>query len=388
MNRRYQVFVSSTSLDLKEERREVIEALLSMDCIPAGMELFPAADDDQFTLIKRVIDQCDYYIVILAGRYGSVHPTEGKSYTRLEYEYAVSKKKPTIAFLHSDPGKLAADKSETDPARLKQLNDFRELAKTRLCKYWDSKDSLVRSVFQSLFHLIRDKPAGGWVRADEIYDETAVLKLKNTILKLENDLQPLRSAGLVTAVMAPYTEIDWSGLFRDAKRVDLLFAYARTWRWSHTVELRALACSTDVRIRVVLPDPDCVEIVGELARRFNCEREELRHRVREAAADFLNLKSLPDCKAEISVWFYPFAPQYSMHRFDDAVVISMYSHRATRAGAVTFLANGGSLGGYMADEFETLIRPDGKGRLVENLPTFESSLPNESALPAPDESQI
>ena len=83
MDKRYQVFVSSTYADLREERQEVIQALLELDCIPAGMELFPAADDDQWTLIRKVIDDCDYYIVILAGRYGSLGPG-GKSYTQIE----------------------------------------------------------------------------------------------------------------------------------------------------------------------------------------------------------------------------------------------------------------------------------------------------------------
>ena len=327
-------------------------------------------------MIKRVIDQCDYYLVILAGKYGSVHPTEGKSYTRLEYEYALSAKKPVIAFLHSDLGKLAADKSERDPALVEKVNEFRELAKTKLCKFWDSKDSLVRAVFQSVFHLIRDKPAGGWVRADEIYDETTVLKLNNRILSLEKEIQPLQSAGIVNAVTAPYTEIDWVGLLKGAKKVDLLFAYARTWRMSHIVELTALACAAGTRIRVVLPDPDCDEVVTEMARRFGCTKEELRSRVNEAATDFLGYKRLKTCKADISVWFYPFAPQYSLHRFDDFVVVSLYSHRLTRAGAVTFVINGGSLGSYMLDEFETLIRSDGKGRLVENMPATP-------AVPAP-----
>lgn len=57
-----------------------MQALLELDCIPSGMELFPAADDDQWTLIKRVIDDCDYYIAIIAGRFGSAGP-EGKSFT-------------------------------------------------------------------------------------------------------------------------------------------------------------------------------------------------------------------------------------------------------------------------------------------------------------------
>jgi hypothetical protein len=48
-----------------------MQALLLLDAIPAGMELFPAANEDQWTLIKKVIDDCDYDIVIVAGRYGS-----------------------------------------------------------------------------------------------------------------------------------------------------------------------------------------------------------------------------------------------------------------------------------------------------------------------------
>jgi len=102
MDKRYQVFVSSTYADLQDERQEVMQALLELNCIPAGMELFPAADDDQWTLIKRVIDDSDYYLVIIAGRYGSTGP-EGVSYTEMEYRYALKKGIPIIGFIHGDP---------------------------------------------------------------------------------------------------------------------------------------------------------------------------------------------------------------------------------------------------------------------------------------------
>lgn len=49
MEKRFQVFVSSTYEDLQEERKEVMQALLELDCIPAGMELFPASSEDQWT---------------------------------------------------------------------------------------------------------------------------------------------------------------------------------------------------------------------------------------------------------------------------------------------------------------------------------------------------
>src|SRR5947199_4833387 len=109
MDKRYQVFISSTFADLQEERQEVMQALLELDCIPSGMELFPAANDDQWTLIKRVIDDSDYYVVVVGGRYGSTGPA-GISYSQMEYEYAIEQNKPVIAFLHKDPTSLSAKK--------------------------------------------------------------------------------------------------------------------------------------------------------------------------------------------------------------------------------------------------------------------------------------
>lgn len=69
-NTKYQVFISSTYADLVEERRKILDILLTADCIPAGMEAFVATDDEQFNVIKRVIDLCDYYILIIGKRYG------------------------------------------------------------------------------------------------------------------------------------------------------------------------------------------------------------------------------------------------------------------------------------------------------------------------------
>ena len=54
MKKRYQVFISSTYTDLIEERKKIQEILLMADCIPAGMEAFCAADEEQFEYIKKV----------------------------------------------------------------------------------------------------------------------------------------------------------------------------------------------------------------------------------------------------------------------------------------------------------------------------------------------
>ena len=96
MIKRYQVFLSSTYADLKEERDNIIQILMKLNCIPAGLELFPAIDEKQFDYIKKCIDDSDYYLLIIGGRYGSL-TCEGISYTEKEYLYALKNNISIIA---------------------------------------------------------------------------------------------------------------------------------------------------------------------------------------------------------------------------------------------------------------------------------------------------
>jgi len=193
MDKRYQVFVSSTFQDLKDERQEIIQALLELDCIPAGMELFPAANEDQWTLIKKVIDDCDYYIVIIGGRYGSLGP-EGVSYTEMEYRYALERGIPTIGFLHRNPGSIAADLSEKDPIGQERLLAFRGTVEKKMCRYWETPADLGSQVSRSLVKLIKNSPAIGWIRTDQVGEKESaeILRLRKKIEELETGIQAVR----------------------------------------------------------------------------------------------------------------------------------------------------------------------------------------------------
>lgn len=162
MEIKHQVFVSSTYRDLIEERKSVIHALLELDCIPAGMELFPAADEDAWTLIREVIDDCDYYVLILAGKYGSLGP-DGIGYTEMEFDYAVSINKPIIAFLHESPDTLPAANTEKTEALQEKLATFREKAKAKHCKFWTTPEDLGGKVSRGIIHLRKRHPSPGWV---------------------------------------------------------------------------------------------------------------------------------------------------------------------------------------------------------------------------------
>ena len=166
VEKREQVFLSSTYLDLTEERQEVIQTLLEADCIPAGMEMFPASDDDRWTLICRVIEDSDYYIVVVGGRYGSVDADESLSYTEMEFDYAVEAGIPIMGFLHRDPGSIRADKTENNADSVAKLNAFREKVSQRMVKYWTAPQNLGGTVAKSLIQIRKTHPAEGWVRAN------------------------------------------------------------------------------------------------------------------------------------------------------------------------------------------------------------------------------
>lgn len=188
MDRRHQVFVSSTYIDLVQERSEVMQALLELECMPAGMELFPAANDTQWSWIKKVIDESDYYIVIVAGRYGTVSRETGKSYTEMEYRYAVETGKPVIGFLYEDLSKLPVKFCDQSPGLRKKRDLFRQLVGEKLCKMYSSPADLGAKVSRSITQLKKQYVAPGWIRADVLdslasADEFLELKKENEGLK-------------------------------------------------------------------------------------------------------------------------------------------------------------------------------------------------------------
>lgn len=185
MDRVYQVFVSSTYADLSDERRQVSETLAKAGFIPAGMELFPAADQQQLEFIKRIIDRCDYYVVIIGGRYGSL-ADDNLSFTEKEYEYAASRGIPILAFLHGNPEKIEVGKTDQDSLKASQLSAFRErLANGRLVNFWTAPHELCTKVVISVVNATTLSPGIGWIRGDQAADVTILQELER--LRVENE---------------------------------------------------------------------------------------------------------------------------------------------------------------------------------------------------------
>jgi hypothetical protein len=112
---------------------------------------------------------------------------DGISYTEMEYEYALQKEIPIIAFLHKNPEAIPVGKSEKEPELSSKLASFKELVQQKMCRYWDSPADLGSQVSRSFIKLIKDRPRIGWVKASFLpNEETAqeILKLKDEIESL------------------------------------------------------------------------------------------------------------------------------------------------------------------------------------------------------------
>lgn len=170
MEKKYQIFISSTYEDLKEERRKVQDTILSMQQFPIGMEMFSAADEDQWEIIRETIDSSDYYVLIIGHRYGSVIEEgeyTGISYTQKEFRYALEQKIPILTFLIDNNVAVTLEKMEQDADKREKLEQFKDEVKSgRMVQWWTSKDDLANKVSIALTKEINRGKRPGWIRAD------------------------------------------------------------------------------------------------------------------------------------------------------------------------------------------------------------------------------
>ena len=189
--------MSSTFRDLTSERQDTIRSILDLGHIPAGMELFPAADTEQLAYIKKVINECDYYVLIMGGRYGSLD-AEGVSFTEREYDYAVENGKIVLAFVHGDASIIPIGKADTAPKLVRSLEDFRaKVMNGRLVRQWTSRENLEALVVKSIARATTEYPTVGWIRGDAAASEDLLQQLNE--LRVENDRLRKHSQQLLLA---------------------------------------------------------------------------------------------------------------------------------------------------------------------------------------------
>ena len=203
MNKKLQVFVSSTYTDLIEERQAAVEAILDAGHIPAGMELFKAGKS-QMKTIRKWIDESDVYMLILGGRYGSIEEESGLSYTELEYKYALSINMPVFAIVLEDSFLFtkAATKGKDaifEKDNLDKYDAFKELIKTNLVKFVKNIDQIAINIHSQLNDILNDTEYNlvGWIRNT---CENNIAQLLKENLSLKQELNFLKTQAISSRI--------------------------------------------------------------------------------------------------------------------------------------------------------------------------------------------
>ena len=170
--RRFQVFVSSTYEDLREERQAAVEAILKAGHIPAGMELFTAGSESQLEIIRQWIRDSDIYMLILGGRYGSIEPKSKLSYTEVEFDYARQIGKPFFSVVLSDAGKNKKVRkrglSVVEQDNSERYKAFRAKVLSHMCAFFENSKDVKLAIFETLPQIVSTDGLVGWVQSSEI----------------------------------------------------------------------------------------------------------------------------------------------------------------------------------------------------------------------------
>jgi Domain of unknown function (DUF4062) len=165
------IYVSSTSADLIEYRREVSQALRRLGHEDVAMEYYVAEDIRPVERCLSDVDSCEVYVGIFAWRYGNI-PQEcnpdGRSITELEYRRAVADGKECLIFLLSEDAVWPRSKQDKDMTRIEALRDG--LAGGRHLKdSFSTPDELARKVNEAVIkwekrnNVIIDREPADWL---------------------------------------------------------------------------------------------------------------------------------------------------------------------------------------------------------------------------------
>ncbi|GAA5001787.1 DUF4062 domain-containing protein [Acinetobacter puyangensis] len=184
--KRYHVYISTAFYgDVKAERLKMEYALLNMGVFP--WEFNERRTSLNTAQARRQIDDCDYVIFLLGGKYGDVSAS-GISYMHLDFLYALNKQKTIISFIDIAPEQRTDLEPETNPESSKKFINFRAQIKkdSQYCIEYNGLLDLERAVRNTFIKAIKETPALGWVRPkDNDLLQNEIQRLRQKITKLE-----------------------------------------------------------------------------------------------------------------------------------------------------------------------------------------------------------
>ncbi|MCL2139051.1 MAG: DUF4062 domain-containing protein [Treponema sp.] len=231
---KYHIFVGSTLDDLKNERKEIIRIIMEFGHIPVIADFLDDTVKNYSKLLKKIIEECDYFIALTAHKYSASDGTVLPLIT--EYSIAERKGIPVLALIIDDKARWKQVKKETDAALERKLNEFKAKLRTGSFQTWQNTLDLCQKT-QSLLaeeSIVNAQP--GWTRTDRTIDAKAF-----------NEFSRLSFENACLRRQIPLNDEDPGKLQDDQKRilkllalnkVSLSFYYASGESWENTRQFR------------------------------------------------------------------------------------------------------------------------------------------------------
>lgn len=310
---RYQFFISSTYVDLGSERKIISDYILSLEHIPAGMELFTADNEEQWDTIQRVILLSDFYILVIGGRYGSIDKETGLSYTEREYDFAIDNGIPVLCFLPGDNYRMPSVMVESSEAQ-ELLSKFKKkITDVRMISSWNDSSELLYKVSASISKSIIKYDRPGWRRGDSTNEEVKdkLIKYMEEIRELKEQVEIYKKASDKTVDLAIRLSNEKVELYLSPNNSDVII-----------IKLDELSYESFERN---ITPPKSIEI-GSV-------KEELRHYLKQEEVDDFN-RSIPKCEQAIDNYYDNLSKFNLRNEFSDFQV-SIINSGTVKASNVT-----------------------------------------------------
>src|SRR5262245_51900085 len=119
------VFISSTSIDLAEYRKQVNEAIRRLGLHPIDMADFGSQPGGASGVSVTEVALADIFVGIIAQRYGYVPENASKSVTEQEYDEAVRLRVPRLMYLVDPKFDWPKELIEPDKVAQARLEQFK-----------------------------------------------------------------------------------------------------------------------------------------------------------------------------------------------------------------------------------------------------------------------
>lgn len=158
-------------------------------------------------------------------------------------------------------------------------------------------------------------------------------------------------------------------LFKHAKVITLLFVHSRRWRENHTSEIEAHLEKDESRLIAILPDLTDQVLVNSLKKRFDDGRY-IEAFISDSYRFFSALKKRWPHK--VSIRSSQIYPAYSLYKFDDRLIYSIYPSSSKRKPTPTYLVpEASSAIGFFEKDMSDLIE-ETKELSLEELAQFSA----------------